>query len=127
MDSTAIQNQGPSDLLTLAIVLAVSTVAVVVALAVAGALRLDRFAARSTTGRNIRVARVAAAVLGLLAATILLGIVPATALLQGWGPVACILVLGSLMSASAAVSTPCGANAAASSGATDSAVSKAAA
>jgi hypothetical protein len=126
MDTAAIQSTGMNDLTILAIVLASSTVAIVVALAAAAALRLDRWAL-AMSGRPSILRTVAAIVLGLMAIGILIGIVPGTALLQGWGPVACILVLGSLVSASVAVSSSGAMKAAAAPGAKDSSVSKAAA
>jgi len=126
MDTAAIQSTGMNDLTILAIVLASSTVALVVALAAAAALKLDRWAL-AMSGRPSILRTVAAIVLGLMAIGILIGIVPGTALLQGWGPVACILVLGSLVSASVAVSSSGATKAAAAPGAKDSSVSKAAA
>src|SRR5436190_19019979 len=126
MDTSAIQSTGMSDLTTLAIVLAVSAVAVVVALAVAAALKLDRLAIVKLRGLSTPRAT-AALLLGIVAVGIFVGIVPGTTLLQGWGPVACIVILGSLVAASTAVSAVGAAKSVASPIAKNSSVSKAAA
>ena len=77
-------------------------IAVVVALAVAAALKFDRLALLKP-GRLSIPRAVATILLDVVAVGILVGIVPGTALVQGWGPVACIVLMGSLVSASAAV------------------------
>ena len=101
-------SSGMSDLTILAILLAFSTVACVVALAAASVYRLDALVQRLVRPSGLVLSRVTiTGTFGLAAVAVLLGFIPGPSLLQGWGgPLACVAVLGSLVTASAWMAAP---------------------
>jgi hypothetical protein len=96
-----------SDLTLLAILLAFCAGTVLVALLAAWALKLDRLAQALAAQAGVSISRTGATIaVGSASLAVLLGIVPATNLLGGWGAsIACIAVLAALVVTSMSIVT----------------------